>query len=99
MLLVDIKDVDVCGLLNDSSGSSRIISMLKDLLASKGKLPEKCPILKGSQFTFNNVNMDPTSFPFLPEMNFKVVMMFSLNSVPNSFSVNVTGNIVNRRRG
>lgn len=99
-LLMEFKDVDVCGLLNGSSVRmfSRAVLMFKDLLASKGEIPKKCPILKGTKIAFDMVNFDTKTFPFIPVMSFKLVILGSLNDIPNSLVLNVTGQVVNNRR-
>lgn len=98
-LLMEFKDLDFCQLMGNSSNVlfSRIVVLFRDVLATKGKLPEKCPIVKGTNVSFDMVNFDPTSFPYLPEMKFKFVLIFHLNNIPKAFSVNTTGIVVNRR--
>lgn len=97
-LWADVKDMDLCRLLTESSGFSRIALMFKEILAAKGDLPEKCPILQGTRVAFNMLNVDPNSFPFLPEMTFKLVLLYNVNDFPNGFNINVTGQVANRRR-
>lgn len=97
---MEVKDLNLCKLMEDSSfgGFSRIVLMLKDALVRTGELPKKCPVLKGTKFDFDMMNMDPQNFPFLPEMNFKFVQFYTLDSIPKAFVVNITGQVVNRRR-
>lgn len=63
-LLMTFKDVDFCGLVSKSSLSlfSRGMLMLRDVLAFKGELPKKCPILEGTKLSFDMVNFDPKDF-------------------------------------
>lgn len=68
------------------------------MLASKGNLPKKCPILQGTETVFNMLNMDPNWFPYLPEMNFKLDILFSINRIPDNYIIVTTGQIINLRR-
>lgn len=98
--LVDLRDIDACKAISDTSmgAMSRIVKAFKQILLEKGDLP-KCPMLKNTRLLFNMVRMDYSSFPYLPEMDFKVVIIMSLNNVPSSYHINVTGAIVNRKKG
>ncbi|KAL5280399.1 hypothetical protein ACFFRR_004405 [Megaselia abdita] len=99
-LLMDLKNIDFCECLKDSSksGTSRIVKMFMDMAAAGGKLPEKCPIIENSKVLFNKLNIDAGSFPFLPEMGFRLVLLFTLNGDANAFSVDLTGEVVNLRK-
>lgn len=100
MPIVELKDVNLCKLLStdDSSGFSRLAAILKDVFASKGNLPKKCPVLDGTKLAFQMLNLDPNSFPFLPEMEFQVDMLLNANSIPNVIITSFTGQIINLRR-
>lgn len=100
-LLMEVRDVNFCQLIGNSSSIdmfSRVVVMFRDVLATKGQLPEKCPILKGTNLLFDMKNFDPKSFPYLPEMKFKFALILHINNIPNVFGVNITGVVVNRRR-
>lgn len=99
-LLIELKGLNFCELVGDTSfGSiSRIVSIFKDMLYSSGDLPKKCPIRNGTNIGLDMMNLDPKNFPFVPEMNFKLVLLCTADSVPNALVVNVTGEVVNRRR-
>lgn len=91
--------MNMCEFIEGTSFGSfaRIALMFKDALLSGGELPKKCPVLEGTKFEFDMLNLDPRNFPFLPEMSFKLVQSYTVNSIPNALVVNVTGQVVNRR--
>lgn len=98
--IVDLKDVDVCQFLDDPSVSaiSRIVKMFKDMVITKGDLP-RCPLKKNDVIVYNMLNMDYKAFPYLPEMDFKLAILWHLNNVRNAYHINVTGTVVNRKKG
>lgn len=99
ILLMDLKNINLCSLFTDSllNGASPIVPIFRDLIAVGGKIPEKCPIMKNTQLVYNMLNMDPTVFPYLPEMKYKLVFLFAANNIPNSLVINVTGVVVHEK--
>lgn len=108
--MIDLQRINVCDILTDSiEGNSRIIPMFKDMVAAGGKMPEKCPILENTKLAFKMLNMDPHTvpymlhmdpkvFPHLPEMIFKLALIFSANNSPNTLAINVTAEVLSRRK-
>lgn len=80
-LLMEQRDVNFCKLITDSFGFSRFITIFLNSLGASGELPKKCPILAGTRANYNMVNVDPASFPFLPEITFKFVIVLDFDSV------------------
>lgn len=96
--LLHFSDVDVCDMINTGKTSAPIIRVIRDAIDSGGNIPKKCPIANGYKFEFHDLNVDPKFFPFLPEMKFLIVLNFALNDVPRNYVMNITGEIVNRRK-
>lgn len=95
---LNVSNIDVCYVLNGGKTSAPIIRLVRDMLDSGGNLPKSCPISNGYKFEFHDLNADPKFFPFLPDMNFLLVLSFALNNIPRSFVVNITGEIESPRK-
>lgn len=98
-LLMNISDIDVCFVFDSGKTTAPMIRLIRDLLDSGGNLPKKCPIPKGYKYEFKDLNPDPKFFPFLPDMKFILSLKFALNNVPQSYVLNITGDITSLRRG
>lgn len=96
--LINLTNIDACAILEGTIKSAPLIYIVRDILASAGNLPKKCPIQSGYQFKFENINVEAKYFPFLPDVKFQFVLDFVLNKVPSSFIISVTGHIVSYRK-
>lgn len=91
-------NVDVCSLFNSGKTFAPILRFIRDAMDSGGNMPKKCPISNGYEFEYQDVNVDSSFFPFLPEMHFFIVLNAALNDVQKNYAMNITGEIINRRK-
>lgn len=98
--LISIRELDVCEVLSDSKKhKTPIINIFKEMvLSSGGTFFQKCPLPTDVLYELIRMNMDAKSFPFLPETNFLLAYSFRVNNIKRAIAVNVSGEIVSRRR-
>ncbi|KAL5279862.1 hypothetical protein ACFFRR_004090 [Megaselia abdita] len=98
--LMTVNDINLCEIFSNTNGFKiPILNIFKDMVVTTGGNPPKqCPILKNIQYDMIGMTMDENSFPYLPITNFQLFYSFSINHFHQALTVNVSGEIVNRRR-
>ena len=97
---IRMAELDLCSLLGNQKHSAPIVNIIKDVFAKGGELPT-CPLMSGYYFEYNNLNVDPSIFPFLPEVKFvlfsKIAARLDGSHRVEYARVNLTGEVVRTR--
>ncbi|XP_039970761.1 uncharacterized protein LOC120782518 [Bactrocera tryoni] len=96
-VIVNITQFDGCKFLQNSNRFN-LLKILRNEFEKFAKMPNKCPVAKGTEIHVKNMSLDPERFPpYVPQTGFKTEVRLWEKYMP-LFNLNVIGRVDMKKR-